>query len=109
MKAYYFSIVFLAILQPQVGGFLLLTIPVALASSKKDSDESVFVLSFLAGILVDLFAGTSLGVTSIFLIFEAVFLQRLAAQFRSSLRMTLFAAIVLGIIFQVIFRNWLRL
>jgi cell shape-determining protein MreD len=109
MKGYYFSVIFLSILQPQISGFLLVTIPVALASSKKESDESVFILAFLAGLLVDLFAGTSLGITSIFLLFEAVLVQRLAAQFRNSLRMTLFVAGLLGIIFQVIFRNWFRL
>lgn len=109
MKAYYLAVFVLAILQPQSGWFLLPTIPVALAASKKENDESVFLLAFLAGILIDLFVGTLLGTTAIFLLFEALLIERLGSFFRNSLRLTLLVGLLFGFLFQVIFRGWLRI
>lgn len=109
MKPYYIAIFFLAILQPQVGFILLPAIPVALAASKKDVGEEVFVLAFLAGILVDLFSGTTLGPTSVWLLFEAFLVERLGGQLRNSVRLTVVVALIVGILFQVMVRDWLRL
>lgn len=109
MKPYYITIFFLALIQPQVGWLLLPAFPVALAASKKDAGEEVFVLAFLAGILVDLFTGTVLGPASVFLLFEAFLIGRLGGQLRNSVRLTVVVALILGIIFQAIFRDWLRI
>ncbi len=103
MKRYYFAVIFLALVQPQVSWFLLPAFPVALASIRKEGGGSeVFFLAFFAGLLVDFFGGTILGTASIFLLLESIVLERVRGRLRTSLGLAIFIGLVCSILFKVV-------
>ena len=108
MKLYYFLAVILSLIQPQIGWVFLPAILVAFFVARRETDDAAFVFAFTTGVLADLFGGTNLGSASVWLLVEALVVQKLGASFRSSVRLTLLVGIVSAVLFQLIVRSWLR-